>query len=374
MPPTASRAGAGLSGFGCRGSGFGERGQPYVRRHVGGLNRRLAGPVEIASMLMSTHDRPDGTTPLMIAPVAVFAYSRLAELQRTMEMLRQCQGISDAPVYLFIDGPKGDSDAPRVGAVRQFAQRLGWSNLQIHAAEANRGLRRSIMAGVTYVVEKHGEAIVIEDDLLLAPIALQYFRAGLDGFSRDERVKAVCGYMYRTPPSSDDRAFFLPMASSWGWATWRRAWVPFVAREAELVERAADPAFLRKFDRQGILAASYMLKAQRTGLIDSWAILWNAYLAETDGLALFPAETMVLNGGFAGVGATHASSRNPINRLLISMNRDRRLADRYTLPDRVEPNEVMRRRVVSTWESWLHRLSVRLGYQRRSLSRLTRRK
>jgi len=309
----------------------------------------------------------------MTAPVAVFAYSRLAELQRTMAMLQQCHGISDAPVYLFIDGPKGEADAPRVEAVQQFSRQLRWSNLQVHAAESNRGLRRSILAGVTQVVGEHGQVIVVEDDLLLAPIALQYFRAGLDRFSEEERVKAVCGYMYRMAPGDGDRAFFLPIASSWGWATWKRAWLPFVAREAALVERADDPAFLRKFDRQGILAASTMLKGQRAGLIDSWAILWNAYFAETDGLALFPAETMVLNGGFASAGATHSSRFNPINGVLRDLNRDRTFASGFSLPTEVQVDDSARRAVASSSEARLHRLSARLGYVRRRLARLRQR-
>lgn len=301
------------------------------------------------------------------APIAIFAYRRADELAATLGSLAACGGLARHAVYLFIDGPKGEADRREVEAVRQVGARLGWDRLEVRVAENNRGLRRSVMAGVSELIEAHGRVIVIEDDLRVAPMALDYLQAGLDRFAGAERVKAVCAYQYRMPADASDRAGFLPFASSWGWATWRRAWAPFVAAEARLAERADSRAFLRQLDRQGIIAASAMLRAQREGLIDSWAILWNAYLAETDGLALFPAQTMVLNGGFGGSGASHASSRNPINGLLARMNEGREFAQSFSLPDAVEASEAMRRRVAASWEARLHRLSVRLGTQRRRL-------
>lgn len=307
----------------------------------------------------------------MGAPVAVFGYCRAAELGRTLGALSACRGFAGHPVHLFLDGARGRSDAPGVARVRELAGRLDWPNLTVHMAEHNRGLRQSVLEGVSELVAAHGSAIVIEDDLLLAPAALEYFSAGLDKFADEERVKAVCGYQYKLqPPAAGNGAFFLPFASSWGWATWRRAWDPFVERLPGLINLAFDRAFLRRFDRQGIIAASTMLKGQQQGLIDSWAILWNAHITELDGLVLYPAETMVLNGGFASEGATHASRGNPINRVLAHMSEERRLADGFSLPHEIRPDVRMRQRVANSGEARLHRLSARLGYWRRRARRL----
>jgi hypothetical protein len=257
-----------------------------------------------------------------------------------------------------------------VAEVRALAQSFDWPNLTLHVAPANRGLRQSIMAGVSELVERYGTAIVVEDDLLLAPPALEYFAAGLAAFEDDARVLAICGYTYRSNRPAGRKAFFLPFASSWGWATWRRAWEPFVAEVETLPALARDPAFLRRFDRQGIIAASTMLKAQHEGLIDSWAILWNAHLTRRGGMALFPAETMLLNGGFAAPGATHGGRGNPINLALRHLNRGRRLASGFTLHEHARVSEAMRRRIAGTLEARLHRLSARLGYWRRRVNRL----
>jgi hypothetical protein len=294
------------------------------------------------------------------APVAVFGYARAAQLRRTLEQLAAGLSFDQHQVHLFLDGARGNGDEDRVAAVR---------NLTLRLSPKNRGLKRSIIDGVSELVAEHGRAIVIEDDLLCSPVALDYFSAGLDAYAEQDRVMAICGYMYKLRAAAPaHRAFFLPFASSWGWATWRRAWEPFVPEQGRLLARAEERSFRAQFDRQGIIAASTMLKAQQQGLIDSWAILWNAYLAETDGLALFPAETMVLNGGFADAAATH-SSRNPLNKVLARMNAGRQLAEQFSLPSVVQPDEGMRRRVATSWESRLHRLAARLGYARRSAAR-----
>lgn len=274
-------------------------------------------------------------------------------------------------MHLFLDGAKGDGDADAVAEVRAMADSLNWPNLVVHKAERNQGLRQSVLQGVSQMVANYGATIVLEDDLLLSPLALEYFDAGLAAYADEERVKAICGYMYKLGPAPVRKAaFFLPFASSWGWATTKAAWEPFMAALPGLSARAHDRAFLEQFDRQGIIAASTMLKAQDMGLIDSWAILWNAYLAMTDGVALFPPETMVLNRGFAIAGATHASSANPINRLLRHMSEGRAFGTSLALPEAVQVDEEMRRRIARSPEARLHRLSARLGYWRRLARRL----
>ena len=66
-------------------------------------------------------------------------------------------------------------------------------------------MKNSIIAGVTQACEEHGRVIVLEDDLLLSPVALRYFNAALDRYADDPRVMHVSGYMFpvrkRLPPA-----------------------------------------------------------------------------------------------------------------------------------------------------------------------------
>lgn len=310
----------------------------------------------------------------MKAPVAIFAYRRPENLRRMLEALSRCNGFAESPILVFSDGPRGTADAADVQAVRALVTNLGWKNLEWVFSESNKGLKRSITEGVTSVLRRHGRVIVLEDDLHLSPLALDYFNAALDAYALEPRVIGVCGYMYESRHlDGNDEAFFLPFASSWGWATWDRAWQGFPSNAETLAARAGDVGFLKRFDRQGIIAASRMLRAQAEGLIDSWAILWNAHLTERDALCVFPRQTLVLNEGFASSGATHSAGGNPINAMLRRANAGRVFASSFSLPRTIAVSEPLRRAVARSREATLHRISTHLGYLRRRWKRSLRR-
>src|SRR5262249_54070621 len=156
--------------------------------------------------------------------------------------------------------------------------------------------------GVTDLCHRHASAIVIEDDLELSPYFLEYMNAGLVTYRDDARVMQISGYMFpiRLPSSQD--AFFLPLTTSWGWATWDRAWRQFDpdAVVASLV--LADPLQRSAFDLNGSYPYSAMLQAQQEGKIDSWAIRWYHSVFAHKGLVLYPARSLVRNSGFDGSG------------------------------------------------------------------------
>jgi hypothetical protein len=96
------------------------------------------------------------------------------------------------------------------------------------------------MAGVAEVLEEHGRAIVLEDDLVLSPHFLQYMNDGLDRYEDDARVASIHGYVYPVDGPLPE-TFFLKGADCWGWATWSRAWSHFEPDGARLLARTQVP-------------------------------------------------------------------------------------------------------------------------------------
>ena len=88
----------------------------------------------------------------------------------------------------------------------------------------NAGLARSIISGVHMLTEEHGNVIVIEDDLVLAPGFLAYMSAALRRYADEPSVYQISGHAFDTPElAGATKAAFLPFTTTWGWATWRRA-------------------------------------------------------------------------------------------------------------------------------------------------------
>ncbi len=248
------------------------------------------------------------TTTTTPAPIAVFAFNRPDHLHAALASLEACSGSADADVVIYCDGARDDADRAAVDAVRDVARAFrGGRRRRIVQRELNWGLARSVIAGVDEACAESGRVIVVEDDLRLSPAFLRFMNESLDRYSDDDRVMQVAGYMFPAEVGAPNRAFFLPFIGTWGWATWARAWKAFdpVMRDVAFLE---DPAVRRAFDLDDAYPYSKLVERQRTFLQDSWAIRWYVSVFRCQGLALYPAQSLVENAGSDGSG-THDAYR-----------------------------------------------------------------
>ena len=246
----------------------------------------------------------------MNTPIAIFTYNRPNHTDRALTALSSCSRLEECQVYIYCDGPKHSDDQAAVNASRQVVSR--WvSKLRATVIERseNRGLARSIVTGVTELCKKYGRVIVLEDDLVVSPDFLDYMLQALDRYQDEQNVYQISGYMFpiEHPPKPD--AFFLPMTTTWGWATWNRAWRIFDWNTTGSHERLADPSTRKRFDLDDSYPYAAMLEQRMAGKNDSWGILWYYAVFNTGGLVLHPRHSLVWNGGFDGSGVHCGTSQ-----------------------------------------------------------------
>lgn len=249
------------------------------------------------------------------APIALFIYKRPEHTRRTLESLMQCAEFADSPLYIFCDGSKNATDQIKVQKTREIAFSLVGTRAKFIESQTNKGLANSIISGVSQLCLNYGRAIAIEDDLIVAPRFLNFMNRALDKYENDEQVMQVSGYMF---PISEflnrNEALFLPVTTSWGWGTWKRAWDCFDPQASgwEVLENNRD--LRKRFNLDGAFDYSNMLKKQMSGKIDSWAIRWHWSIFKLNGIILFPPRSYVQNIGLDGSG-THGwrSARSVLN-------------------------------------------------------------
>jgi hypothetical protein len=239
------------------------------------------------------------------APIAVFAYTRDVHLARTLDSLSACRGFADAPVIIFSDGPRNEQTAEQVAKVRAMLQSRRTPNMRIVEAPSNKGLARSIVEGVNSLTEEFGRVIVIEDDLLLHPAALEWFNGALDRFQDDPDIYHVNAYQFRVPAFRNrQQGLILPFASSWGWATWKRAWQVFDPSAEGWEILSTDNNQRRAFNLDDSFPLAEYLTAQMQGRHDSWASRWIWSIFKRGGQVVMPPSSLVRNIGFDET-ATH---------------------------------------------------------------------
>ena len=242
-------------------------------------------------------------------PLAIFAFRRPNHLRELLASVAACRRLDECAVTIFCDGPRNRADAEAVKAARAVAQEWAAAHgSEVVERSENMGLARSIVTAATELVTKHGRVIAVEDDMILGPDFLDFMLGGLDRYENEERLLQISGFAFSIEPMPRADAIFLPLASTWGWATWQRAWERF-RWEPENVARIEDESVKARFDLEGAYPYSTMLKSRLEGGNDSWGILWYWAVFQSDGLVLFPRESLVHVGGADDTG-THCNARH----------------------------------------------------------------
>ena len=241
----------------------------------------------------------------MNAPIALFVYNRPDHTQQTLVSLQKNTLAKNSHLYIFSDGPKKEKDLPKVNEVRQLLKNInGFKSVTVKERKSNWGLAKSIIEGVTEIINLHERVIVLEDDIVTAPNFLSFMNTNLKFYENESSVACISGYVYPIDGLPD--TFFLKGADCWGWATWKRAWKFFNPDGTLLYKELKKRKLLRLFNFNHTTSYNKMLIDQINGKNDSWAIRWYASTFLNNMYCLYPGNSLVINTGMDGSG-THCS-------------------------------------------------------------------
>jgi hypothetical protein len=261
------------------------------------------------------------------APIAIFVYRRFDLIDSFLDNLELCSGFNHSEIFIYSDGAKDAASEQDVERVRYSVKSRLRSNMRLVEAQENCGLAASIMTGVTELCSKYGRAIVLEDDLVFSKNILEWFNSSLDAYENEASVMQISGHVFGRPAGASGHVgFFAPITTSWGWATWARAWKEFDPEAAGSAELHSDRRLRRKFDFNGAYPFFRMLQRQQRGEISSWAIRWYWSVFRAKGVVLYPPQTLVINIG-NDERATHPGLRNRIRKLVGASSAPQTLMD-----------------------------------------------
>lgn len=242
------------------------------------------------------------------APIILFVYNRPDHTLRTLKALENNNLASESALFIYADAAKNEQSKAGVEQVREIISR-NWKfkNVTLTLRESNCGLAANVIDGVTKIVKQYGQVIVLEDDLVTSPFALEYFNDALNLYRYQDQVMQISGYGY---PVKDietlPETFFFRVANSWGWATWDRAWNHFDSDINKLTDDFTAEQ-IHQFSIEGKENFWKQVKEFKAGKINSWAIRWYASVFKNNGLVLYPRNSLTQNIGNDGSG-THTAA------------------------------------------------------------------
>lgn len=237
-----------------------------------------------------------------LSPIALFVYNRPQHTLQTLEYLQKNELASASKLYIFSDGARATQDEQKVAEVREIIHKTsGFLSIEIIERETNAGLANSIIAGVTKLVKEFGQVIVFEDDMITSPHTISYFNNALNHYREVDKVMHIGSYMFPIRTANLPETFFFRAATSWGWATWERAWNHFEPDIDTLIDQF-DEDKIAAFSIDRTMNYWKQIQEFKSGKNNSWAIRWYASIFLRQGLTLNPSQSLVRNIGHDGSG------------------------------------------------------------------------
>lgn len=256
---------------------------------------------------------------LQLAPIILFVYNRPWHTGQTLDALAKNELANESVLYIYADGAKENAteiDLQKIKEVREIISTFeGCKETHIIEREKNWGLANNVIEGITKIVNQYKKIIVLEDDLITSPFFLDFMNQGLDLYKDEQKVYGITGYSF-FPNNKLPSTFLLPLGSSWGWATWQRAWNDFESDAEKLVQQIKSQQLEKEFNF-GAYPYFQMLESQVQKKIDSWAIRFYASYFLQNASFLVPNQNLVYNIGMDASG-THCEEEIFDNQQLVT--------------------------------------------------------
>ena len=246
------------------------------------------------------------------SPVVLFTYNRPDSTKLVLESLALNNEAKETELYVFSDAARNENQEKNVQMVRGVIEafdKTKFKSVHIKYQTKNQGLARSIIVGVSEVLDNHQSVIVIEDDCVVSTFFLAYMNSALEKYSQNEQVGSITGYSPALKNVPRDDVYAVMRSCSWTWGTWKHVWdkVDFDVRDYKKLRYKIS--FIKNLNKCGN-DRMYRFIRQHKYNVQSWSIRFGAYLARRQLLTLYPKYSYVSNVGL-DYGGVHSSPNAP---------------------------------------------------------------
>lgn len=249
-----------------------------------------------------------------LAPIVLFTYNRLNHTMQTLQALSNNALSKQSKLIIYSDGAKENAtkeDIKKIDGVREYLNLLVRQNkilsrfrdIEIVCRERNFGLADSIIDGVTSAMKQYKRAIILEDDIIVSPIFLQFMNETLNFYENKNKVWSISAWSPPIDNSGLSSCYFFRVPHCWGWASWADRW-EYYKRDVEWALQSFTNEDIKYINLED--AANYweQLLLNKSGKIKTWAIFHYLISYKHKALSLLPSHSLVKQIGFDSSG-TH---------------------------------------------------------------------
>ena len=161
-----------------------------------------------------------------IPPIVMFVFNRLDTTEKVLEAIK-AQSKMPSELIIFADGARNVQEESKVNEVREYLKKIDWIKVNLFLRPQNFGCANNIITALNEVFNHYEHAVIVEDDVKVAPHFYESMCIMLDHYRYNTKVFSVGGYPHVLPGSLPNYPYdvlMVPRFSSWGWGTWGDRW------------------------------------------------------------------------------------------------------------------------------------------------------
>jgi len=188
------------------------------------------------------------------APILFIVFNRPDHTRQVLESLKKNPLAIESELHIFSDASRGPMDDSSVNQVRDIIRKAdGFKAIILHESSVNKGCSLSVLSAIDLVLSLHSRCIIVEDDILVSPLFLEYMNQALTFYENDSSIFSIGAYRsaFKMPPNFKDDVYLLSRSCAWGWGTWKRAWDKISVEPDEIKRDLNDPIIWKEFAKHG---------------------------------------------------------------------------------------------------------------------------
>ena len=162
-------------------------------------------------------------------PILLIVFNRPEKTSRLLNILSK---IKPKNIFVSADGPRENSENDKKSCqnVRDLFRKLSWDcKVTTKFSEINLSCKKNVIQSINWFFENNKQGIILEDDCMPSITFFNFCEKLLEKYDSNEKIMQINGYNGGLEYFNSNNAsyFFSKLNTTWGWATWKRAWLKF---------------------------------------------------------------------------------------------------------------------------------------------------
>tara|TARA_Y100001970_G_scaffold293734_1_gene442726 strand:- start:6842 stop:7771 length:930 start_codon:yes stop_codon:yes gene_type:complete len=234
-------------------------------------------------------------------PILLIVFNRPDKTKKILKILEFIK-----PKYLFVsaDGPRKNNknDAILCEEVKQLVNKISWDcELKKKYSKENLSLKQNVIHSINWFFNNVEQGIILEDDCLPSLNFFDFCEKLLKKYRYDEKIMQINGSNGGLNYDDTNNAsyFFSKINTTWGWASWKRAWDKFDENFENYKLNEEKGKILNYYEDPEICNWMKAYFEKSLNNVDNiWSTNWAYTILKNDALCISPIKNLVENIGF----------------------------------------------------------------------------